>query len=341
MTTAKPKKAVHKSTKTNRAPGASDAAHTDRLRKAVLKEIGQRIVTTKILSHLKPESTEGGLREATPHGSNGKFSTSASPKGAGAAMNPRSHSEQGAPSKAKPLAPKAPGTSKTEKSIEPSKATPTKPSPPTKLPESSKVPPTPSASPISQNARWQNDREDKFFKVGQRLALEDRRARQRHNLSRDQSTTSTKQAPHSDTRSANPNGKSATTGRSTQKGNVRAKEIVKESTKAKVKQKQRTQPSALDAAAQVLAATKKPMRAGDLIDAMAARNLWKSPHGKTPSATLSAAIVREIAAKGKNARFKKVERGLFAAGGGGYAVRRIETPQETMPLPRRGLLKTT
>lgn len=74
--------------------------------------------------------------------------------------------------------------------------------------------------------------------------------------------------------------------------------------------------SALDSAARVLAASKEPMRAKDLIAAMAEQGLWSSPSGKTPEATLYAAIIREIAAKGNEARFRKVERGLFAAGDG-------------------------
>ena len=73
--------------------------------------------------------------------------------------------------------------------------------------------------------------------------------------------------------------------------------------------------SALDAAAQVLAASDKPMRAQDLIDQMAAKGLWKSPGGKTPAATLYAAVLREIQAKKSEARFKKVERGLFVSTG--------------------------
>ena len=70
--------------------------------------------------------------------------------------------------------------------------------------------------------------------------------------------------------------------------------------------------SALDAAAQVLAAKKEPMSAKEMIEAMAAAGLWESPGGKTPDATLYAAIIREIKAKGKEARFKKTDRGRFA-----------------------------
>ncbi len=69
--------------------------------------------------------------------------------------------------------------------------------------------------------------------------------------------------------------------------------------------------SALDAAATVLADTKKPMRAIDLIAEIQTRGLWSSPRGKTPEASLYAAMIREISGKGKDARFAKHERGLF------------------------------
>ncbi len=74
--------------------------------------------------------------------------------------------------------------------------------------------------------------------------------------------------------------------------------------------------SALNAAAQVLAASMVPMRAKEMIAAMESKKLWTSPGGKTPEATLYAAIIREIAAKGTAARFKKHERGVFVAGKG-------------------------
>ena len=73
--------------------------------------------------------------------------------------------------------------------------------------------------------------------------------------------------------------------------------------------------SAIDAAAKVLAVSKEPMNAKQMIEAMAAKKLWTSPGGKTPHATLYSAILREISAKGKDARFKKTERGKFAANG--------------------------
>ncbi len=73
--------------------------------------------------------------------------------------------------------------------------------------------------------------------------------------------------------------------------------------------------SALDAAAQVLAQARQPMRAKELVAAMAEQGLWTSPNGKTPEATLYAAILREIANKGDAARFRKVERGQFQHAG--------------------------
>jgi hypothetical protein len=73
--------------------------------------------------------------------------------------------------------------------------------------------------------------------------------------------------------------------------------------------------SAIDAAAKVLEGAKNPMTTKEMITAMAAKKLWKSPGGKTPHATLYSAILREISTKGKDARFKKSERGKFAAKG--------------------------
>jgi hypothetical protein len=70
--------------------------------------------------------------------------------------------------------------------------------------------------------------------------------------------------------------------------------------------------SALSAAAKVLGESKEPMNCGALIEAMAAKDYWTSPGGKTPAQTLYSAILREINTKGKESRFKKTERGLFA-----------------------------
>ena len=71
--------------------------------------------------------------------------------------------------------------------------------------------------------------------------------------------------------------------------------------------------SALDAAAKVLHDAKKPLTTKETIEAMKAKKLWTSPGGKTPHATLYSAILREINAKGNEARFKKTERGKFTS----------------------------
>ncbi|MFN5944587.1 MAG: winged helix-turn-helix domain-containing protein [Phycisphaerae bacterium] len=88
------------------------------------------------------------------------------------------------------------------------------------------------------------------------------------------------------------------------------------STQAQPKMKAPKRMSALDAAARVLATSDQPMRCTELIAEMQKRELWKSPGGKTPEATLHAAITREIATKGDAARFKKVDRGVFGPGKG-------------------------
>jgi hypothetical protein len=69
--------------------------------------------------------------------------------------------------------------------------------------------------------------------------------------------------------------------------------------------------SALDAAARVLAESKEPLNTKQMIEAMATKGYWTSPGGKTPHATLYAAILRELNVKGKDARFKKTDRGHF------------------------------
>ncbi len=68
--------------------------------------------------------------------------------------------------------------------------------------------------------------------------------------------------------------------------------------------------SGLDAAAQILGKAKEPMGCKDMVEHAITQGLW-SPGGKTPHATLYAAIIREISKKGKGARFEKVDRGRF------------------------------
>lgn len=69
----------------------------------------------------------------------------------------------------------------------------------------------------------------------------------------------------------------------------------------------------LDAAAQILAESGATLRAVEIVKLAGEKGLWESPKGKTPEATLYSAMIREIAGKGRDARFVKVERGLFRA----------------------------
>ena len=98
---------------------------------------------------------------------------------------------------------------------------------------------------------------------------------------------------------------------------TKAKKSASQGTKAakpaKATPKKDGKLSCIDAAAKVLAEKKEPMTTKAMIEAMAAKGYWSSPNGQTPAATLYSAILREINVKGKEARFKKTERGHFAA----------------------------
>jgi hypothetical protein len=72
--------------------------------------------------------------------------------------------------------------------------------------------------------------------------------------------------------------------------------------------------SLLDAATQVLKASKEPMNCKAIIEAVFAKKLWAS-NAPTPAATLASAIIREMSKKAKDSRFKKVDRGQFAYAG--------------------------
>jgi hypothetical protein len=94
----------------------------------------------------------------------------------------------------------------------------------------------------------------------------------------------------------------------TLKGLARGKKAAKPDGEAKPKK-----VSMLDAAAVILGKAKTAMHTKDIIDAMAAADLWKSPGGKTPHATLDAAMRREIKTKPEAARFAIAGRGLLQA----------------------------
>jgi len=79
----------------------------------------------------------------------------------------------------------------------------------------------------------------------------------------------------------------------------------------KVKKESTRGPSGLDVAAQMLRDSGGPMKCKEMVEQMLAKGLWAT-NGKTPAATIYAAIIREIAEKGKEARFTKTDRGTFA-----------------------------
>ena len=86
---------------------------------------------------------------------------------------------------------------------------------------------------------------------------------------------------------------------------------------AATKTKVQPRMSALDAAAEVLgrlaskdAATGLGVK--DLIERMEKANLWQSAGGKTPSATLYSALIREIKQRKTDSRFKRIAPGKFS-----------------------------
>jgi hypothetical protein len=91
--------------------------------------------------------------------------------------------------------------------------------------------------------------------------------------------------------------------------NARAKKGPRENPAARKEEKKL---SALDAAARVLGETKRALSCSELIAAMATQGYWTSPGGKTPQATLSSAIQREIVMKKNQSRFKKTAPGRYA-----------------------------
>ena len=92
-----------------------------------------------------------------------------------------------------------------------------------------------------------------------------------------------------------------------------AKKTTKKTRTTKATKQPKAKPmSGLDAAAKVLSQAKEPMSAKQIVEAAIGKGLWQSK-GATPHATIYSAMIREIAAKGKDARFKKVDRGRFAA----------------------------
>lgn len=70
-------------------------------------------------------------------------------------------------------------------------------------------------------------------------------------------------------------------------------------------------PTLLDAAVRVLREAEEPMGAKPMVERILAAGWW-STQGKTPEATLYAAIIRDIGRTDGPSRFQKVDRGRFA-----------------------------
>lgn len=90
--------------------------------------------------------------------------------------------------------------------------------------------------------------------------------------------------------------------------------------KQPAKAKEPGKMSGLDAAVVVLAEAGKPMNTTDMVKQMLETGLWKT-NGKTPAATVYAAIITEIAKKGQQSRFRKTDRGHFELSPAGIAAR--------------------
>jgi len=105
--------------------------------------------------------------------------------------------------------------------------------------------------------------------------------------------------------------KTSTRKRTTKKAGTKQRSA-KSAPRARAPKRTEKKLSQMDAAVRVLTAQKEPMTCKAMVEAMAKKKLWKSPGGKTPEATLYASILRHIRQHGKQSKFKKVDRGLFA-----------------------------
>jgi hypothetical protein len=91
----------------------------------------------------------------------------------------------------------------------------------------------------------------------------------------------------------------------------KATKATKRATQAKRGQTEAKPPTGLDAAARVLEESKGPMACREIVKMAFEKGYWKSD-GKTPHATIYSAMIREIATRGEQSRFEKVQRGKFA-----------------------------
>jgi hypothetical protein len=100
-----------------------------------------------------------------------------------------------------------------------------------------------------------------------------------------------------------------TTTKTTKRGTAKGRQATKANGQGRKAGKKLSQ---IEAAVEILRASSEPMTCQAMVEAMSAKGLWTSPAGKSPDATLYASILRELAKKGKDARFVKAAPGRFA-----------------------------
>ena len=91
----------------------------------------------------------------------------------------------------------------------------------------------------------------------------------------------------------------------------KAEKKAKKTTPAKPEEPKKL--TALDAAFRVLQEAGTVMTAPEIYAQMVEKKYWESPNGLTPSATIYAAMIREITTRGKDARFTRPEPSKFGA----------------------------
>ena len=89
-----------------------------------------------------------------------------------------------------------------------------------------------------------------------------------------------------------------------------AKKAAPKKTKAPKKDAAPKKLSGMDAAVKVLGESKEPLSSKEMVERMLAKGYWQT-QGKTPAATIYAAILRHIQKHGAESRFRKVDRGKF------------------------------
>lgn len=124
-------------------------------------------------------------------------------------------------------------------------------------------------------------------------------------------TSTTKKTPAKKASTGKPSTKRTASSKQAARKPSAKKPATKTTATKKATAKRRASPSGLDLAAKVLADAGEPLGTKEIAKRVIAAG-WKTK-GKTPHATLYAAVSREITVKGSASRFAKAGRGLFKA----------------------------